>query len=128
MAITTTKIVATEFAHPLTTPRSLPFTEMRLFCWRKSPDSMILSHYNLSSGQRTADGIDTDSNGLTCIEPSAWDTILKVMIALMITELVVGITFMCIRSKRHRVDHEHGTVHAYKGWLKRKLKRKGHVK
>lgn len=49
------------------------------------------------------------------------------MIALMITELVVGITFMCIRSKR-RVDHEHGTVHAYKGWLNRKLKRKGHVK
>lgn len=25
----------------------------------------------------TVDGINTDSNGLTCIEPSAWDTILS---------------------------------------------------
>ncbi|WVO24741.1 uncharacterized protein IAS62_006111 [Cryptococcus decagattii] len=75
----------------------------------------------------TAIGISTDSNGFTCIEPSAWDTIIKATIALMITEIVVGISFLCIRSKRHRADHEHAMVHAYKGWLKRKLKRKGHV-
>lgn len=51
----------------------------------------------------------------------------EVTIALMITEIVVGIAFLCIRSERHRVDHEHGMVHAYKDWLKRKLKRNGHV-
>ncbi|KAL0245492.1 hypothetical protein I308_104624 [Cryptococcus tetragattii IND107] len=63
----------------------------------------------------TAVGISTDSNGFTCIESLAWDTIIKITIALMITEIVVGIAFLCIRSKRHRVDHEHGMVHAYKG-------------
>ncbi|WVQ81773.1 hypothetical protein IAT38_003898 [Cryptococcus sp. DSM 104549] len=76
----------------------------------------------------TADGISTDDSGLTCIAPSAWDNIIKATIALIIAEVVILIAFMCIRSKRHKVDHEHGVTHARKNWIRRKLKRKGYVK
>lgn len=56
---------------------------------------MFLFHYNLPTDQKetshkqrsthemsdflteTAIGISTDSNGFTCIEPSAWDTIIS---------------------------------------------------
>ncbi|WVN87667.1 uncharacterized protein L203_102853 [Cryptococcus depauperatus CBS 7841] len=74
---------------------------------------------------QTAEGITTNTNGQTCIKPTAWDTIIKATIALMIAEFIVVIFFIYVRYKRHHADHMHGHASAYAGWLKRKLDQRG---
>nr|XP_031862411.1 uncharacterized protein CI109_001908 [Kwoniella shandongensis]KAA5529483.1 hypothetical protein CI109_001908 [Kwoniella shandongensis] len=72
------------------------------------------------------DGSIVSTSDQICISSPSWDEIIKIILTLIIAEIIMGLIFICVRWKRHQVDHRHGITHAEKNWLRRKLRRKGY--